>query len=59
MKAYILEEKDFEKLLLLIDKCNRDDLKTAYINREHIQLANDIHRSYVYHIHDWIQKVKQ
>lgn len=62
MKAYILSEEDFEKLLAAIDrdpKHGYDGGGSAVLNKEEQLAFETAHRFFNYQIRTWMQKVKQ
>lgn len=63
MKAYILTDADFAKLLLMIDRDPIHGLEGGSSNssvrdREQSDAFKDAHRFYNYHIRGWINEVK-
>jgi hypothetical protein len=62
MKAYILNEDDFEILLKALDRDPNRGLKggfSALLSDEERAVYEDAHRFYNYQIHTWIDRVKK
>jgi len=59
VKAFILKEEDFERLLLVLENFNLNKFKDNQNSPEKIQLIEDVYRLYNYHIQTWIQEVKK
>lgn len=56
MKAYILKDEDFEKLIDKIEK-KREHGSTLTVQEQ--MLENDIYRFFNYHIRVWMDEVKK
>jgi hypothetical protein len=63
MKAYILTEADFEKLLLMVDRDPKHgqtggSSDASVRDRENAQAHEKAHRFYNYQVRTWIDQVK-
>ena len=59
MKVYILKEEDIERLISALVEVNRNQLRDNYHSPDKVMLVEEIHRSYNYHIQNWIQEIKK
>lgn len=64
MKAYILTEKDFETLLLKIDRdpkhgANGGSSQSSVRDEPNQRIYDEVHRFYNYQVRKWIDEVQK